>query len=239
MPKSYSEQEREYIRKRLKEEAAKCLGTYGVRRTTVDEIVKRVKIPKGTFYLFYPSKEMLLFEVIQEQQETVNRQLYETISNMVGGSPAGSGDSVSNGSLIGSGDSVSNESLIGSGNLVSSGNPEGGAVSAEKLTDVIFEFFKTTEKMPILKLLNTGEVELLVRKLPREIVEAHFRDDTDTIGKMLALFPVKKEVDTKVISAAFHAIYFATLHKAEIGEEQYDGALRMLIYGVVAQIMGS
>ena len=51
----------------MKEEAAKCLGTYGIRRTMVDEIVKRVKIPKGTFYLFYPSKEMLLFEVIQEQ----------------------------------------------------------------------------------------------------------------------------------------------------------------------------
>ena len=50
MPKSYSEQEREYIRERLKEEAAQCLAKYGVRRTTVDEIVRRVKIPKGTFY---------------------------------------------------------------------------------------------------------------------------------------------------------------------------------------------
>lgn len=63
MPKSYSEQEREYIKTRLKEEAAKCLAQYGVRRTTVDEIVKRVNIPKGTFYLFYKSKELLLFDV--------------------------------------------------------------------------------------------------------------------------------------------------------------------------------
>ena len=52
MPKSYSDQEREYIKKRLKDEATKCLIQYGVRRTTVDEIVKRVNIPKGTFYLF-------------------------------------------------------------------------------------------------------------------------------------------------------------------------------------------
>ena len=63
------------------------------------------------------------------------------------------------------------------------------------------------------------------------------QDDTDTIEKMLALFPVKKEVDIKVISAAFHAIYFATLHKAEIGEEQYDEALRVLIYGIVTQFI--
>ncbi len=196
MPKSYSEQEREYIKKRLKEEAAKCLAVYGVRRTTVDEIVKRVNIPKGTFYLFYKSKELLLFEVIQEQQEIVNQELYRSISNIA---------------------------ITG--------------FSAEKLTDMIFDFYKMTEKMPILKLLDTGEVELLVRKLPREIVEEHYQDDTDTIEKMLALFPVKKEVDTKVISAAFHAIYFATLHKSEIGEEQYDDALRTLIYGVVTQII--
>lgn len=196
MPKSYSEQEREYIRKRLKEEAAECLARYGIRRTTVDEIVKRVNIPKGTFYLFYKSKELLLFDVIQEQHENVNRRLYQAISAIAGSS-----------------------------------------FSAEKLTDVIFEFYKMTEKMPILKLLDIGEVELLVRKLPREAVEEHFQDDTNTIEKMFALLPVKKEVDIKVISAAFHAIYYATLHKAEIGEEQYDEAVRALIYGMVIQVI--
>lgn len=196
MPKSYSEQEREYIRKRLKEEAAKCLAKYGVRRTTVDEIVKRVNIPKGTFYLFYKSKELLLFDVIQEQQENVNRELYQSISGIAD-----------------------------------------TEFSAEKLTDVIFGFYKMTEKMLILKMLDVNEVELLARKLPREIVEEHFQDDTDTIEKIFALLPVKKEVDIKVVSAAFHAIYFATLHKAEIGEEEYDEALRILIYGIVTQFI--
>ncbi|MDE7312025.1 MAG: TetR/AcrR family transcriptional regulator [Eubacterium sp.] len=196
MPKSYSEQEKEYIRKRLKEEAAKCLAKYGVRRTTVDEIVKRVNIPKGTFYLFYKSKELLLFDVIQEQQENVNRELYQSISEIAD-----------------------------------------TEFSAEKLTDVIFGFYKMTEKMLILKMLDVNEVELLARKLPREIVEEHFQDDTDTIEKMFALLPVKKEVDIKVVSAAFHAVYFATLHKAEIGEEEYDEALRILIYGIVTQFI--
>lgn len=76
----YSDQEREYIIKRLKEEAAACMGQFGIRRTTVDELVKRVNIPKGTFYLFYKSKELLLFDVIQEQHELVNQKLYQTIS---------------------------------------------------------------------------------------------------------------------------------------------------------------
>lgn len=196
MPKSYSEQERENIRKRLKEEAAECLARYGVRRTTVDEIVRRVNIPKGTFYLFYKSKELLLFDVIQEQHEIVSRELYQAISRI-----AGTG------------------------------------CSAEKLTDAIFGFYKMTEKMLLFKLLDINEVEVLVRKLPRETVEGHLQDDTDMIEKMFALLPVKKEVDIRVISAAFHAIYYATLHKAEIGEEQYDEALWALIYGIVAQVV--
>ena len=196
MPKSYSDQEREYIVQRLKEEAAKCLAQYGVRRTTVDELVKRVGIPKGTFYLFYKSKELLLFEVIQEQHEAINNELGAALAQ------------------------ISKTKL-----------------SADTLTDLIFEFFKKTDEMPILKLLDTDEVELLVRKLPREVVEAHFQDDTDTIEQMLSMFPIKKELDVKVVSAAFHAIYFATLHKAEIGEENYDEALRFLIYGIVKQMM--
>ncbi|WP_026525145.1 MULTISPECIES: TetR/AcrR family transcriptional regulator [unclassified Butyrivibrio] len=196
MPKCYSDEEREYIIRRLKEEAAKCLAQYGVRRTTVDELVKRVNIPKGTFYLFYKSKEILLFEVIQEQHDAINNGLAQALSKI----------------------SVKD-------------------MSADTFTDLIFDFFKKTEEMPILRLLNTDEVELLVRKLPREVVEAHLQEDTGTIEKMLAMFPMKKKVDVKAISAAFHAIYFATLHKADIGEESYDEALRMLIYGVVKQIM--
>lgn len=196
MPKTYSEQEREYIRKRLKEEAAKCLVQYGVRRTTVDEIVKRVNIPKGTFYLFYKAKELLLFEVIQEQQKEISLALYQAFHDIAD-----------------------------------------TELSAEMLTELIFAFYKKTESMLVLKLIDAGEVELLMRKLPREIVGEQLQDDTDMIEKMLALFPVKKELDSKGISAAFHAIYYATLHKADIGEEQYDEALRVLIYGVVTQII--
>ena len=196
MPKSYSDQERAYITKRLKEEAAACMGQFGIRRTTVDEIVRRVHIPKGTFYLFYPSKELLLFEVIQEQHEKVNRELVQALSGLAGASP-----------------------------------------TAEDITDVIFSFYRMTEDMPIFRLMDSENIELLVRKLPQEVVKAHLREDTDTIGKLLTLLPAKKDADLEVLSAAFHAIYYATLHKKEIGEAHYEQALRLLIHGVVTQII--
>lgn len=77
LPKTYSEQEREYIDKRLREEAMNCMAAYGIRKTTVDELVRRVRIPKGTFYLFYESKEQLLFQVLMEFHKTIEKQLLE------------------------------------------------------------------------------------------------------------------------------------------------------------------
>lgn len=196
MPKCYSDQEKEYIRRRLKEEAAKCLSQYGIKRTTVDEIVKRVKIPKGTFYLFYQSKEQLLFDVILEQHDLIEKKLLEEISSI-----------------------------------------DAKDFNAEKLTAIIVHFYQLAGEMPILKLLNSDEVELLARKLPPEVLEEHLGHDNFMVDKMFESFPIKNDVDTKAVSAAFRAIYFSTLHKEEIGEEYFDEALRLMVLGVVNQLI--
>lgn len=196
LPKSYSEQEKAYIKKRLKEEAAKCLATYGIRRTTVDELVKRVKIPKGTFYLFYPSKEMLLFEVILEQHDRIEYELKQAIAGI-----------------------------------------SGEETTAEQVTDIIFRFFKEAADSPVLRMMNSDEVELLARKLPPEIVEEHLRHDDSMVEQVFSTLLLKPGANAEAFSAAFRAIYFATLQKENIGEEQFDAALRLLIHGLVLQFM--
>lgn len=196
MPKSYSEQEKEYIRKRLKEEAAKCLAQFGIRRTTVDEIVKRVKIPKGTFYLFYQSKELLLFDVILEQHDMIEKRMMDEFSKI-----------------------------------------DPSSVSVEQLTDVIFHFYKITEENPILNILNSDEVELLARKLPSEVLASHLEHDHTMVDELFATLPMKQEVDINSITSAFRAIYFFTLHKEEIGELHYDSSLRLLIKGLLIQML--
>ncbi len=84
MPKTFSESERAYIKERLFVEAQKCLATYGIRKTTIDELVKRVGIPKGTFYLFYESKEQLLFEVITEFDKEAQEQMIKAFTALPG-----------------------------------------------------------------------------------------------------------------------------------------------------------
>ena len=74
MPKIYTVQEKENIRKALRREAGKCLALYGVRKTTVDELIRRVDIPKGTFYLFYDSKEALFFDILTSFADEVENE---------------------------------------------------------------------------------------------------------------------------------------------------------------------
>lgn len=79
MAKAFSDNEKEIIRERLKESAIDCLLRFGVRKTTVDELVKRAGISKGAFYLFYPTKETLIFEVMADFQLKLQNKLLETV----------------------------------------------------------------------------------------------------------------------------------------------------------------
>lgn len=196
MPKSYSEQEKEYIKKRLKEEAAKCLAQYGVRHTTVDEIVQRVNIPKGTFYLFYKSKELLLFEVILEEHEMIEQKVYRAVNEM----------------------------------------KQDGDI-AEQLTRIVCDFYILTSKSPILKMISTKEVEILARKLPPEVLKEHLEHDSSAVEKVFSVLPIRDGADKDTFSAAFRAIYFATLHEEEIGEKYFEDVLYLLIKGLVNQIL--
>ncbi|MDY5930899.1 MAG: TetR/AcrR family transcriptional regulator [Candidatus Ornithospirochaeta sp.] len=87
MPKTYSETERENIRRSLRREASYCLAHYGVKRTTVDQLVKGASIPKGTFYLFYENKESLFFDLLtvffRETEEMYLEMLQELDENHI------------------------------------------------------------------------------------------------------------------------------------------------------------
>ncbi len=87
MPKIYSSGEREHIRNSLIREAEKCLYHKGIEGTSVDELVKAVSIPKGTFYLFFSSKEDLFFEMLKsfrsEMEEKMQGMLEELDENHI------------------------------------------------------------------------------------------------------------------------------------------------------------
>lgn len=80
MPKAFSQYEREQIMLQLQAEAEESIKRVGIKRTTVDDLAKAARIPKGTFYLFYTSKEQLVFEVIMQWHAQIHAKLIDAFS---------------------------------------------------------------------------------------------------------------------------------------------------------------
>ncbi len=79
MATAFTDTEKEFIEKKLKEVAYDCLLKYGVRKTTVDQIVQMTGIAKGSFYKFYDSKEILFFTVLEDYQKSIIDELINKI----------------------------------------------------------------------------------------------------------------------------------------------------------------
>lgn len=80
MATAFSEDEKRLIHVKLIEVAQECLKQYGVRKTTVDQIVQMTGISKGSFYNFYDKKEILFFVALEEYQKSLIKHLTEKLS---------------------------------------------------------------------------------------------------------------------------------------------------------------
>ena len=70
MPR-FGEQEKIRIKKRLLEEGERLFCSYGLKKVTIDDIVKTVNIAKASFYKFYEGKEYLFLDIAQNEQKEI------------------------------------------------------------------------------------------------------------------------------------------------------------------------
>lgn len=193
MPKTYGEEERKIIISELRKEAMESLLSKGVKKTTVDDLIEKVKIPKGTFYLFYPSKEMLLYDALMQYEEKTHILLCEKIKEIQ------------------------------------------NCFSIDSLTNLLFGFFMSAFEMGIMKLMVGGEIDILMRKLPKEVVENHISKDDEFLSVFKILFPSLSRESLSIYSASFRALFFTVSYKREIGE-YFELSLRHLISGIVREM---
>lgn len=83
MPR-FSEQERNRINQCLLEEGEHLFTAYGIRKVTIDDIVKAVSIAKASFYKFYEGKEYLFLEIAQKRQKEIFDVLEHTLEDSKG-----------------------------------------------------------------------------------------------------------------------------------------------------------
>ncbi|MBW9172463.1 TetR/AcrR family transcriptional regulator [Clostridium estertheticum] len=79
MPKIYSQEKRQEIREQIMDMGLELIKQYGMRKMSIEQITKKVGIAQGTFYNFFDSKEILVYELANAYQERINQKLEEII----------------------------------------------------------------------------------------------------------------------------------------------------------------
>lgn len=80
MARGFTEQEKAMIRQSLIDVFEKELTKNKLNKISIDEIVKKVGISKGAFYNFFPSKEMLFLQVLEDTQEKIVQEVMTIIN---------------------------------------------------------------------------------------------------------------------------------------------------------------
>ena len=194
MATAFTDEEKKVIRKKLHKAAKECLQRYGVRRTTVDQMVEMVDISKGSFYNFYSSKEMLFFRVLEEYQIDIMNRLEEHLEQK-------------------------------------------NQINANQCVQLLYDFYQDFRYSFVFTIFKNHEMELLIRKLPKEVITTHHLLDDRMAEKIVSRINIRETVSVDIVSALFRTIAMSILHIEEIGEKQFDTILKLLIQGIVGQII--
>lgn len=194
MATAFTNEEKEVIRKKLHKAAKDCLQRYGVRKTTVDQMVAMADISKGSFYSFYSSKEMLFFRVLEKYQIDIMNRLEEQLE-------------------------------------------QENQINANQFVQLLYDFYKDFRYSFVFTIFKNHEMELLIRKLPKEVITTHHLLDDRMAEKIVSRINIRETVSVEIVSALFRTIAMSILHIEEIGEKQFDTILKLLIKGIVGQII--
>jgi transcriptional regulator, tetR/acrR family, putative len=194
MATAFTDEEKEIIRKKLQKAAKECLQRYGVRKTTVDQMVAMVDISKGSFYSFYSSKEMLFFRVLEEYQIDIMNRLEEQLE-------------------------------------------QENQINANQFVQLLYDFYQDFRYSFVFTIFKNHEIELLIRKLPKEVITTHHLLDDRMAEKIVSRINIRETVSVEIVSALFRTIAMSILHIEEIGKKQFDTILKLLIQGIVGQII--
>lgn len=82
MPKKFNENEKQWIRKKLFEEGKRRFESVGLKKTSVEDLTKASGIAQGSFYMFYGSKEELLYHILLEEEAAIRNQILATVKEI-------------------------------------------------------------------------------------------------------------------------------------------------------------
>lgn len=109
-------------------------------------------------------------------------------------------------------------------------------IDTNRLVELLYDFYQNFRYSFMYTIFKNHEMELLVRKLPKEVITNHHLIDDRMVKKIVSRINIRENISVEIVSALFRTIAMTILHIEEIGEKQFDIALKLVIQGIVEQI---
>ena len=109
-------------------------------------------------------------------------------------------------------------------------------IDTNRLVELLYDFYQDFRYSFMYTIFKNHEMELLIRKLPKEAITNHHLIDDRMVKKIVSRINIRENVSVEIVSALFRTIAMTILHIEEIGEDQFDTTLKLVIQGVVEQI---
>ena len=109
-------------------------------------------------------------------------------------------------------------------------------IDTSRLVELLYDFYQDFRYSFMYTIFKNHEMELLIRKLPKEAITNHHLIDDRMVKKIVSRINIRENVSVEIVSALFRTIAMTILHIEEIGEKQFDTTLKLVIQGVVEQI---
>ena len=109
-------------------------------------------------------------------------------------------------------------------------------IGTEQFARLLYDFYQDFRYSFVYTVFKNHEIELLIRKLPKEVITNHRLIDDRMAEKVVSRINIKETISVEIVSALFRTIAMSILHIEEIGEKQFDTILKLLIQGIVEQI---
>ena len=109
-------------------------------------------------------------------------------------------------------------------------------IYTNRLVQLLYDFYQDFRYSFMYTIFKNHEMELLVRKLPKEVIINHHLIDDRMVKKIVSRIDIRENVSVEIVSALFRTIAMTILHIEEIGEGQFDTTLKLVIQGIVEQI---
>lgn len=190
MPKAFSEEEKKEIQSQMLSKGKELFERLGFKKTSVEDIAGKCGIAKGSFYLFYKTKEELFADIMGNLEDEIRGEIIRDIFSKPG-------------------------------------QPK------EILRKLLQYQFRVIEEKPLLKLLlDEGQIETIMRRLPEEKRKKLIKSDDDFISSVVGRWQqegVFRNESPEVLSGFFRALFFLNLHKEGIGEEVYPEVIELFI----------